>query len=304
MRFVPFVFASLGILAGFQAAAVHPLVKQHVETLQAAQSVSIKLTDTEIAGVSDQQTLVLSKPNSLRYESGTQLIVANGTTLWKYDKHANSYEETPQQDGWEAVMKKEVPWMWSAFFSADFPKSLQSVTTGNKRKIKGQEVTEVTVTWPNNRSFTLFFDAKLGAFRGGTYSIGEARSQVNHMVVGELEIGTAPAAASNFQFAAPAGATKVDPNAPVVTNLTYADISPILMHSCGGCHGSANGSAGVNTSTYESLTSGSRPLVVPGKADASRLIQVTRSGRMPKGGRMSKADIDKIAEWINGGAKQ
>lgn len=84
---------------------------------------------------------------------------------------------------------------------------------------------------------------------------------------------------------------------------TYEDISA-LFASCLVCH--ADGSLlGLDFTTYESLLSGgtSGPIIIPGNADASRLIQV-QSGSQPHFGQFTPQELELIKVWIDKGAKK
>ena len=89
------------------------------------------------------------------------------------------------------------------------------------------------------------------------------------------------------------------------------DVLPILTQRCGSCHGRNEPEAGLSfgdlAAATKELESGSRA-VVPGKPDESELIRrVTASDdseRMPsKGPPLTPDQIDKLRQWIAGGAQ-
>ena len=64
-------------------------------------------------------------------------------------------------------------------------------------------------------------------------------------------------------------------------------------------------SEGLDMNTYETLMAGSQngPVIVPGDADDSLLIQKVTEGKMPKRGpKLTPAQIQIIIDWINAGA--
>ena len=67
------------------------------------------------------------------------------------------------------------------------------------------------------------------------------------------------------------------------------DIRPILRASCTHCHGEeAEIAGGVDLRLHRFMLQtgdSGQPVIVPGKPDASRLIQVIESGEMPQEGR-------------------
>jgi uncharacterized membrane protein len=77
------------------------------------------------------------------------------------------------------------------------------------------------------------------------------------------------------------------------------EVQSIITASCLPCH-----AAGGKAEKYD-LTSpeGLAKLVVPGKADSSKLYQVVRDGKMPPAGKLDSAKLSTIQKWIGEGAK-
>lgn len=74
----------------------------------------------------------------------------------------------------------------------------------------------------------------------------------------------------------------------------------ILNKNCVGCHGGERRFAGLDLTSPESM----EDIVVPGKPEKSRLIELVVSGRMPANGeKLSRADIATLKAWIRAGAK-
>lgn len=93
-----------------------------------------------------------------------------------------------------------------------------------------------------------------------------------------------------------------------------SDIKPLLDHNCTECHndgGTGTMASGLQTVNYELLMKGTKygPVIVPGNAEHStfyRLIagKVDPSIQMPHGKeKLSGADIKKVENWIQQGAK-
>lgn len=84
------------------------------------------------------------------------------------------------------------------------------------------------------------------------------------------------------------------------------DIRPILKEHCFHCHGEAGEiEAGLDVRLRRFLTKGgdSGPAIVPGDAAKSHLLEVLKSGEMPKEkSRLSDHDIALIEDWIAAGA--
>lgn len=86
------------------------------------------------------------------------------------------------------------------------------------------------------------------------------------------------------------------------------DIAPILAQRCFSCHGPKEPEADLRLDTFEGMTKGEHPAVIPGDPEYSGLIQrVTEadsSSRMPRDDDpLTPAQIELISRWIKDGAK-
>lgn len=94
--------------------------------------------------------------------------------------------------------------------------------------------------------------------------------------------------------------------APPHIHVSYAkDVRPILESRCQKCHMGEYVSEGLNMKTYASLLTGSQngPVIVPGNASDSLIIQKLVAGEMPKRGpKLTPVQIQTITDWINAGA--
>ncbi|MEZ5046544.1 MAG: hypothetical protein R2831_06090 [Chitinophagaceae bacterium] len=81
--------------------------------------------------------------------------------------------------------------------------------------------------------------------------------------------------------------------------MTYTNhIAPILQTNCNGCHNASNPSAGIDVSTYNSLSI----IVNNGKLNGA-INHLSGFSPMPKNAqKMSDCNIAKITKWINNGA--
>ncbi len=87
--------------------------------------------------------------------------------------------------------------------------------------------------------------------------------------------------------------------------LTYnGKIGTIFQATCGGCHGEG-GTQGLNLTTYQGAMAGSQngPVIVPGNADGSLLVQ-KQSGDQPHYGQLTPEELELIKQWINAGAPE
>lgn len=70
---------------------------------------------------------------------------------------------------------------------------------------------------------------------------------------------------------------------------TFSQVQPIISNNCLPCHG--NGGTFPNLTTFTSIS-----------GSANSVKDAVVSGRMPRGGSLSQAEIDAIASWVDAGA--
>lgn len=96
--------------------------------------------------------------------------------------------------------------------------------------------------------------------------------------------------------------------APVAPPSYYREILPIFRTACTGCHNSDNPVSGLSLASYAELMKGGKngASIVPGKSAESRLVKMLLGmvqPKMPPGGSLKQADIDRVRRWIDAGAK-
>jgi mono/diheme cytochrome c family protein len=106
--------------------------------------------------------------------------------------------------------------------------------------------------------------------------------------------------------AVPATETAVPPTEAPAVSVSFAnDIMPIFQNSCFECHGVRQVKEGLDMQTHESIMAGSfnGPVVIPGNAGESLLVQLVVQGEMPnRGPKLTAEQIQIIRDWINAGA--
>jgi hypothetical protein len=93
--------------------------------------------------------------------------------------------------------------------------------------------------------------------------------------------------------------------APAASVSYSKDVFPILEASCIKCHGVEKVNRGLDMTSYEKTMKGSvkGPVVLPGDAENSPLVNLIAAGKMPKqGNRLTQQQIDIIRAWIDQGA--
>ena len=84
-------------------------------------------------------------------------------------------------------------------------------------------------------------------------------------------------------------------------------IRPLLAEHCWSCHGPDERKGGLRLDSARGVRRGSEtgPVIVPGKADESRIVQVVRRTgdvKMPPDEALSAAEIADLVAWVEGGA--
>jgi mono/diheme cytochrome c family protein len=96
--------------------------------------------------------------------------------------------------------------------------------------------------------------------------------------------------------------------------VTQHDVLPILLRHCTVCHGRHRREGGLDLRTPAAMLRGGKggPAIVPGRPDASPLLQKISAGQMPPHGRLVEASVkplepaetDVLARWIAAGAPE
>jgi hypothetical protein len=83
------------------------------------------------------------------------------------------------------------------------------------------------------------------------------------------------------------------------------DVMPIIQSRCVRCHGEDRVEEGLLMRTYEELMSGSEngPVIIPGNAAASLLVELVTELKMPKRGpKLTPPQVQIITDWVAAGA--
>lgn len=106
---------------------------------------------------------------------------------------------------------------------------------------------------------------------------------------------------TNNPAATETGATVDDDGGVSFSN----DVLPILQNNCIRCHGDSRTYAGLRLNSFAGILAGSEngPVILPGDAPNSRLIQLITAGEMPRqGSPLADEEIRLISNWISQGA--
>jgi len=307
---IHFLIGFTGILGAVIAAqSADSLLEKHTKQLQDAKSLSVQYTFQNLPGGGPlDYTLKLGKDSKYRLETPDETIVADGTTVWDFKKADNTYSQAQQgTDDLKTFLKKDAVLPWAAFFVKEPFKDATGIKVGASRVMKGKSVTEVSINLPGkpDRSATLFIDTTLGVARGMSLKMSEDKQII--LMAKEITVSTDAPQDSDFAFTVPSGAKKVDPS--VASAASFDKVAAIFKSNCTGCHNSTNPRAGLDLSSYQGVMAGGQggQEVSAGDPDGSRIMAFLKANGkpiMPPRGALADGDIQTIASWIKGGAKQ
>jgi outer membrane lipoprotein-sorting protein len=309
---IPFLIGLTGVVGAViaaQAGSADSILAKHTKQLQTATTLNAEFTVQVLPGGPSDYKLKLAKPAKFRLETPTEVVVGDGTTVWDYKKADNSYTQLPQTaDDVKALLKREALLSWGAFFAKEPFKDTTGIKVGSKHMIKGKTVVDVSLILPGKpeKTATLFIDQDLGVARG--VSIATAPDKNTIILAKDLAFSSDQAKDSDFEFAVPDGAKKVDPNAKSA-GTTFEKVSPIFQNNCIGCHNSGRPRSGLDLSSYAGAIAGGRngKDIVPGDPDNSPILAYLRANgkpQMPPSGLLAESDIALITAWIKDGAKE
>lgn len=295
--------ASSAVVAFAMQLSVPPALSGHATRLKEAQTFKAKITVDEVGGARVNVEVTFSRPNLMRIDTPTKQVVGDGTTFSVLDKTKNTYTQA-SYDRAMAVAEATAPavWGWANFIETDVTKLYKTAKAGVARKLRGVDVVEVEVGLLDGKSTaTMYIEPKTGIARGYQLSIEGKQYIVWTESTGATAIAMPP---TEFNFVAPAGATKLEPGA--VGDVAWADVSRIFNRSCMPCHSSQLRSGMLDLSTYQAVT-GNR-FVIKGDAKNSVLalsLRASGAKRMPQGmPPLPETQIKQVEAWINGGLKQ
>ena len=100
-------------------------------------------------------------------------------------------------------------------------------------------------------------------------------------------------------------ATVTQPPVQGATVSFATDILPIIQSRCIGCHGGDRTEEGLDLKAHASILAGSDngPVIIPGDAANSLLVEMVATQKMPKRGpKLTPPQVQLITDWVNQGA--
>jgi uncharacterized membrane protein len=117
-----------------------------------------------------------------------------------------------------------------------------------------------------------------------------------------------PASTDTAAPTEPPAVTEAPATEPAAGGATVSfanDVMPIIQSRCIGCHGGDRTEEGLDLKAHASIMAGSSngPVIVPGDAANSLLVELVATQKMPKRGpKLTPPQVQLITDWVNQGA--
>ncbi len=174
-----------------------------------AQSIRADFSYMQIGDAAKNYSVVMKKPNQLRFDGPQKLIVADGTTITTLDKKSNKFFKKPQSESELAkVFSADGMAVWAPFFNQ---KAMANIvgTSGGKisRKGKSLDVIKAVVDAQAGLTLTLHVDPANGLPMQAIFENKKSSAKANLLDASFLAVNDAT---DVFAFKAPNGAQEVN----------------------------------------------------------------------------------------------
>ncbi len=181
------------------------------ESLKGKKSISAKVTVQEVGGSSNGYTIDMKKPNLLRLDTSSVLVVADGTTITTYDKKGGYFYKQPQtKEDMKVLLDDDQYALFTGFFG-ETPKAMKSVD-GDKRTLGGDQVLEVKAIYDKDgkKTQTFFVGSDNIAKRSSIDAKKKEGDPYKAVVVAKDVVVDGSSADSLFAFSAPDGIKEIN----------------------------------------------------------------------------------------------
>ncbi|HMS54336.1 MAG TPA: thioredoxin domain-containing protein [Fimbriimonadaceae bacterium] len=209
--------AGLAIMA-FAQTGGKDLLSGFAKSLNAADELNVSYTVQLLGGSAAQPYKVsLKKPNLARIDTPRELIVADGKTIFTFDKAANTYFKKPQtKEALDTLLATDDMALWGAFFNEKAFSNVAGVKSlGNKNR-KGVTLAAVEATMDKNarKVVTLYLDKDNMPKQAEVLNVNTDNSKLTWIVEAkELALGNGAedtsGSADLYAFKAPQGSREL-----------------------------------------------------------------------------------------------
>lgn len=203
-------------IAGLAAAAVvyaqggSSVLQAFVKTVNEAPAISAEFMTQVVGGSPTNYRIDLAKPDKVRIESPSTLIVADGKVVTTLDKASNTYFKAPQNSkSLGEIFANDDLSVWQAFFNAKAFQNVASAKDKGEKVISGAKFKVVEVVQdPQGRiTKTLYFDDK-NLLKRAQGDIKDPNGNATSLMIAK-SVEVREYRESDFAFAAPNGSREV-----------------------------------------------------------------------------------------------
>lgn len=205
---------ALSVFYGFSAGVDAPSkgFAAWQDALKSKTSISAKVTFQEVGGSASAYTIDMKKPNYLRLDTASTLVIADGTTITTYDKKQGVFYKQPQtREDVKVLLDDDQYSLFTGFFG-EAPNAFKSVD-GDKKSLGGEQVTEVKAYFDKagKKQQTFYVGGDNIAKRASVTAVKQGQDKPYNAVINAKDMvinGTS--ADSLFAFSAPSGAKEIN----------------------------------------------------------------------------------------------
>lgn len=207
-----FSLAAASVVAASAALGLFSSSKldQFIGQLQEADALDVQFTVMQVGGAPSSISMSMQKPNKVRIDSPTHLVVADGSTITTFDKRGNRYTKSEQTDEkFAGLFGGPETAIWYGFFNEDAFKNVASVRdSGTQRRgAATYDIVHIKFDANGTRTLDMYLDQTTGLVKiaevkeqapQGTFSTILNTSEVKFETTDRM-----------FAFVAPEGAKEV-----------------------------------------------------------------------------------------------
>lgn len=193
---------SLALIGATELPALTPFVR----AMQSAPAINASYQINDVGGGEASYSIAMAKPNFLRFESATNLIVADGAQITYLDKSKKIFYKTEQtQEKLLTSLSSDESILWRPFFDSKALDGAISAKNSGKKTQGGRSLTTVDAMFDKTgeSKITLYLDSETNMLAKAQMGTRQGNRILS---VESLEIS---APTSLFTFTAPKGAREM-----------------------------------------------------------------------------------------------
>jgi outer membrane lipoprotein-sorting protein len=300
MKTLAFLAVSAVLVASARQANLPDDLAGDFNKLSSAKSLKVEYSYRKVGEAPQDYKLSFSKPNMFRLDYSAGFIMADGKSIYRFDKGSKTYTVKDETEkAFAAFWKRPDVLAWAPFFEEHPADRMTTIKEAGDHTLKGTPTKEFDIVLKEaGGSVSLYIDPVNGVAKGFDLK----KDDKDYLAIAStVTVGTDALPDTLFAFTPPDGSKKVD---VLASDATYGVVQGILSDNCMPCHGAQNHSAGINLTNYAGVSA----IVNAGDAAGSTLVKALKGDgikQMPLNRpALSDDDILTISTWITNGAKQ